>query len=472
MLALIGLFLVMIAGVGGMVMIANARDAVRAEMASALELGTVLGRAELVRATGPDGIAALNRLGLRHLRFTVAGSREEPAAPAGTASAPDWFTALIGASPQERRLDGAGGLVLRVVAEPWDEVAEVWEDMSDLALAVLVTGALLLASAPLAVGRALAPLSRFETGLERLSVGRYDFTFDGAGVPELKRLGRGIAALAAKLSAAKHENRRLGQRLVEVQDGERREIAREIHDELGAALFAVKVDAGRILRLSEGPTGAVGAAGTASEVAERARSILATAADVHRMSRRILVRLRPALLDQLPLSEALAELVGDWARRQPDIGWTLDIGPDVAAELDGCDEVLRLTAYRLVQESLVNALRHATPSRVEVRVAVLAGRMEISIADDGPGHAAGTGVRDSGGPGMPSPVMSSPAISTPAVPGFGISGMAERVQALGGALIIAGADGGTAAGMGAGGTRVTARLPLPQASAAQAEQVA
>lgn len=416
-LALIGLFLLLMAAAGGAVMVANARDAVRAEMASALELGGALGLAMAERGEMPGGIDTLNRMGLRHLRFI--GPKGLPQPEPAELRAPDWFAALIGGEPQERQLVGGD---LRIVAEPWDEIAEVWEDMSDLAAAMLAVGLLLMAAAHLAVGRALAPLARLEAGVERLRAGDYAFAVEGRGVPELDRLGTGIAALADGLAAAERENRQAGQRIVAAQDAERREIAREIHDELGAALFAIKVDAGRILRLRDGAAD--------GEAAERAGKILDTAAEVHRLSRRILARLRPALLDQLPLSEALVELTGDWMRRQPDIAVTLSIEPPAAvAELDGCDEVLRLTVYRLVQESLVNAFRHAAPSAVAVGLRIDPNLIEITITDDGPGLP-------SGGDAVKS--------------GFGISGMAERVRTLGGSLSI-----GTAA---SGGTRVSARL--------------
>lgn len=468
-LALIGLFLLLMAAAGGAVLVVNARDAVRAEMASALELGSAIGRKMADRDAAAADLETLNGLGLRHLRFVRGNAGPEPAAEGRRA--PDWFAALIAVEPQELRPADGGGL--HIVAEPWDEIAEVWEDMSDLAAAMLAVGLLLLAAAYLAVGRALAPLARFEAGLERLRAGRYHLSLDAGGVPELDRLGSGIAALAEGLAAAERENRRVGQRIVAAQDSERREIARDVHDELGAALFAIKVDAGRILRLT-GQTPDTASreraspdmAETAGEIAERARTILDTAAEVHRLSRRILVRLRPALPDQLPLSEALAELVGDWARRKPEVEWTLSMDPRMDSQteprgtaqdagtdpdcrdLDGCDEVLRLTVYRLVQESLVNALRHATPSAVAVWVAAFGDRVEITVTDDGPGL---------------------PERHDPARSGFGISGMMERVQALGGCLTIGDAGGSSRNG---GGTRVSARLPRHAPSPAAAPATA
>ncbi|WP_454019942.1 ATP-binding protein [Azospirillum sp. Marseille-Q6669] len=438
MLALIGLFLALLAVAGAAVMIANARDAVRAEMASALDLGIAIGRAEAGRGAIPDAVVALDRLGLRHLRFIAgeAASDSLGEGDAGHGAVPGWFAALIDVAPQAHALTGADGRVLlTVVAQPQDEVAEVWEDMRDLALAMLVAGLLLLGAAWMAVGRALAPLARVEAAVRRLREGVYEpgprGGLAGGGVPELVRLGTGIAALAEELAAAGRENRRLGQRLIEAQDRERRDIAREIHDELGAALFAIKVDAGRILRLSEEPKPEA-TISERVEIAGRARAVLSMAADVHRMSRRILVRLRPALLDQLPLGEALSGLIDEWARREPQVRWSLDVAEDGTPDgIDGLDEVLRLTVFRLAQESLVNALRHARPTNVSVTVLRRSDRVEVVVTDDGPGFREGPGAAERGG--------------------LGISGMAERVRALGGELSI-GSNGGQ-------GTRVAACLP-------------
>ena len=446
MLALIGLFLALLAGAGAAVMVTNARDAVRAEMASALDLGLAVGRAEAGRGVVPDAVAALDRLGLRHLRFVAGDAPPEPAGDgtSGHPSVPGWFAALVGVAPQAQALTGADGRVLlTVIAEPEDEVAEVWEDMRDLALATLVAGLLLLGAAWAAVGRALAPLARIEAAVQRLRDSVYEpgprGGLAGGGVPELARLGTGIAALAEELAAAGRENRRLGQRLIEVQDRERRDIAREIHDELGAALFAIKVDAGRILRLSEEPKPEA-TISERVEIAGRARAVLSLAADVHRLSRRILVRLRPALLDQLPLGEALSGLIDEWARREPAVRWSLDVTGDGAGDgasdgIDGLDEVLRLTVFRLAQESLVNALRHARPTNVSVTVRRRSDRVEVVVVDDGPGLPEWPALRP----------------DEAECGGLGISGMAERVRALGGTLSI-GADGGQ-------GTRVAASLP-------------
>lgn len=428
LLALFALFLIFTALGGATVLVLNARGAVQAEMVSALELA-----AALARQSEDFGAERLNDLGLRHIR--ARGDGDRPAVPPRyqTEDAPEWFTALIGVAPIELRITrSGGGLAVILSAEPHDEVAEVWDDMVDLALVALALSAAMTAALAAAVDRALRPLTDFERGLDRLTAGDYAFRpgvgRPGAGgPPELARLGARIAGLADALAAAQQENRRLGARLVAAQDDERRQLARDLHDELGATLFGIKVDAGRI----------AGQSADRPDIADCARRVLAAADHLNRLGRSVMTRLRPPLLDQLTLSEALTELVDSGRRRQPELRWRLDLqGP-----LDELADSAALTIYRLVQEGLTNARRHGEPQEITVSVAVdpaagiampTAGIATVQISDDGRG------------------------LSPDAAAGSGLAGLAERVQVLGGALeIAAGADGGAV---------LTAVLPFPFAT--------
>jgi two-component system, NarL family, sensor histidine kinase UhpB len=421
LLALFALFLTL-AGLGGAtVLVLNARGAVQAEMVSALELA-----AAPARQSEDFGAERLNNLGLRHIRARSDG--EPAAAPPRrrTEDAPEWFTALIGVAPIELRITRSGGGPAVVLsAEPHDEVAEVWDDMVDLALVALALSAAMTAALAAAVDRALRPLTDFERGLNRLAAGDYAFRpgvgRPGAGgPPELARLGARIAGLADALAAAQRENRRLGARLVAAQDDERRQLARDLHDELGATLFGMKVDAGRI----------AGQSADRPDIADCARRVQAAADHLNRLGRSVMTRLRPPLLDQLTLSEALTELVDSGRRRQPELRWRLDLqGP-----LDELADSAALTIYRLVQEGLTNARRHGDPQEIAVSVTVdsAAGIATVQVSDDGRG------------------------LTPDAAAGSGLAGLAERVQVLGGKLeIAAGSDGGAV---------LTAALPFPFAT--------
>lgn len=413
LLCLFALFLALAAAGGATAMVINAQSAVRAEMLSALELAAAL-------AQQSDSVDAgrINSLGLRHVRARNDGESPPPHHQAD--DAPEWFAALIGVEPIELRITRAdGGPSVVLTAEPHDEVAEVWEDMAALGVVTLALCVGMTAALAAAVDRALRPLAAFERGLDRLAAGDYVFRPSPGGPPELGRLGRGIAALADALAAAREENRRLARRLVAAQDDERRQLAGDLHDELGAALFGVKVDAGRILRLAADRA-------EAAETADAARRVLETADQLNQLGRSVMTRLRPPLLDQLTLSEALTELVDAARRRRPELRWRLDLdGP-----LDGLEDSLALTVYRLAQEGLTNAQRHGEPTRIDVAATVdpAAGAVSVRVRDDGRGLAA-----------------------TPAH-GFGLAGLAERVQLLGGRLAVTAGP--------QGGAELAATLPL------------
>jgi two-component system sensor histidine kinase UhpB len=143
----------------------------------------------------------------------------------------------------------------------------------------------------------------------------------------------------------------------------------------------------------------------------------------------MLGRLRPIGLAELGLIEAIDNLIEFWRRRHPEIAYRCDIAPEVA----GCGGLIDTTVYRIVQESLSNALRHSRPSAISITVTSDSGAREedralqVTVADDGQGMSAEPGV------------------------GYGLLGMSERVKALGGSLAVS-------SGVGTG-LVVTASLP-------------
>jgi len=134
-------------------------------------------------------------------------------------------------------------------------------------------------------------------------------------------------------------------------------------------------------------------------------------------------------LDTLGLAETLESLVGDWQRRHPTIELSLhqdlpaDLGPSVT-----------LTIYRVVQEGLINALRHAQPSRVAIDVHSDATRIVVTVADDGVGLPA--------------------AWSRPGH--FGLRGLADRAEQLGGIFTVNNREGG--------GVLLSAEIPMTVAT--------
>lgn len=213
-------------------------------------------------------------------------------------------------------------------------------------------------------------------------------------------------AAEAKLAATLAENRRLSLSHVEVQEAERKQLARELHDELGQHLNALKIDAVALRNWTEGQS---------EDMHGAALAIVDSANHVQDSLRDVLRRLRPAGLDELGLSAALEHLADHWRSRNSATSVTLDTGGDI----DHLAEKENITCYRLVQEALNNVTRHARATRVSIHVARGADGVELVVRDDGVG-----------------------ALNEGAAPGLGLVGMRERVEALGGRIDITSPPGG------------------------------
>ena len=240
-----------------------------------------------------------------------------------------------------------------------------------------------------------------------------------------RRYGQALTQLQARraaelrLAAALAENRELAQQHLQVQESERKHLARELHDELGQYLNAIKLDAVSI-RESAGADGS-----PVARAAELAAARTVEAVDhVHGVVNDMIRRLRPAGLDELGLVAALENCVDHWRQRLPDTRFTLSM----SGELDDLGEIMSLTIYRLIQEGLTNAYKHAGAARIDIGVS-RDGDVLLTLADDGCG-------------------MDMTSRGT----GFGLNGMRERVELMGGTFAIETSTGH--------GFAVEARLPI------------
>jgi two-component system sensor histidine kinase UhpB len=274
-------------------------------------------------------------------------------------------------------------------------------------------------------GRVLDPLTSLGTGLLDLERRSFGVRLTRPKARELAAITDRFNALAGALEATRAENAALYQRLITTQDDERRNTARELHDEVGPSLFGLKANAGSIATAAAALPDAPGRA-----VHERARDILAIVEHLQTVNRSLLTRLRPMALGHVPLADLLADMIRERARQNPQLAFPFAAGKLQPSYGDAID----LTIYRCVQESLTNAIRHAKASNVrvnldEAQVADATARIELAVEDDGRG------------------------IDPQTPRGFGLRGMQERVRALGGDFTLENVSGG--------GTRVRVAIPLP-----------
>jgi PAS domain S-box-containing protein len=226
------------------------------------------------------------------------------------------------------------------------------------------------------------------------------------------------AQLFRQIQSSSERLTALSRRLLEVQETERRHIARELHDEIGQALTALKLN-----------LEALGLSSPAS-LSSRFEETMGIADGVMERARDLSVSLRPSILDDLGLTAAVRWYVrreADRARLEADLDFE-PFEPRAAPEIE-------TTCFRIVQEAVTNAIRHAKAGRLCVRLSCRDGALEVTIRDDGVGFDVGHArLRAVHGESL------------------GLVGLQERATLVGGRIEIVSALGD--------GTEIRARLPL------------
>lgn len=224
-----------------------------------------------------------------------------------------------------------------------------------------------------------------------------------------------------ELASMLSENQALIRHAMQAQEAERRYIAREMHDEIGQYLTAIRLDAAALPK--EGN----------STITEHARRIAQHANHIQVAIKNLIYKLRPIALDAHGLLEAVRQLAREWSQQYPSIKCHLDLDR-------GCSSLpdeISIVVYRLVQEALTNIVRHAQAHHVDIRIwqdrKKLPVALMVEIRDDGIGF--NTQLHSSG---------------------FGLTAMRERIEAVNGTL-------GLLSGEGAG-VLISVRIPLPSRS--------
>ncbi|MBN8441621.1 MAG: HAMP domain-containing protein [Thauera sp.] len=350
-----------------------------------------------------------NRLEVLDAGGTLIYASPEPTYKAGR-QAPEWFARQLTPAVPTHIFDaGERQIVLRPdasrsVLDAWDYFTAGlgWAFAGMLVIGLVVHKAL---------DRALAPLNEIDAALARGAQGLFDTRLPTYRAAELDRLADSYNRLADSLDRTRALNVRLEEdqafaRALQLRlEEERKFIARELHDELGQGITAVRAIAGAMMQRCE----------QLPQMHGSAQAILAMTDQMQDGVRTILHRLRAAAagagLDQVLLDYCML-----WAGQHPEIELDCRIDPPAWPT----DETTSLALLRLLQESLTNVARHAQASHAEVVFRTEGDEVELRVTDNGRGLA---------GDRPPNR--------------FGITGMHERVAALHGTLSIdTPADGG------------------------------
>ena len=261
----------------------------------------------------------------------------------------------------------------------------------------------------LLVRRSFAPLERLTRLMRSVDLLTPGQRLEVTGPQEVRELGAVFNEMLERLEQERHES---GWDALRAQEAERKRVAQELHDEVGQALTAVMLQIGRLAKKAPNDLGA--------ELNEALETTRASLEDV----RRIAKQLRPEALDDLGLVPALNALVGAFADRTG-----LRIRSRLPENMPPIGDDAELVVFRVAQESLTNAARHAETTRVDLTLERNGRRLVLRVRDYGAGM---DGAR----------------------PGSGIRGMRERALLIGADLSIT--------GVSSGGTEVRLSLPVTE----------
>jgi signal transduction histidine kinase len=281
--------------------------------------------------------------------------------------------------------------------------------------------------AALRIAQEIEELNNANLAAQRQEVARRQAAFREELVRRLWQtvlLGLGVAAIVVvrlrvlerRSAQAELQMRELSQQLVNAQEEERRSLSRELHDHVAQVLTGLRMELGRIERISAAVAPAVG-------------ECKALVDDMFSTVRSLALGLRPSMLDDFGLQAALEWHVRDFMRR-----YAINVELTMDGDFGALPDKHRTCVYRIVQEALTNCARHAQAHNVRIHLMADAAQLQISVGDDGVGLDLGNRSR-----------------------GLGLRGIDERVKELHGSMTISREAGS--------GTRLVVRLPMPVAVA-------
>ena len=416
---IITLVLALVMIIGAAMMIDNAREDIRAEVESTTVLALHLLDAEVLHYTtdytwsdasekNKVSIFRLQSLdNVRHLRiefFDAFGRLRDSNRPPTAREdnmPPNWFEKLMGKvssslKPTHRPIVVNNRVLgeLVITPDPSYEIAEIWHDTFGLLGLGLLFFLVANGVVYWAVDRALQPINKILNALTQLELGHLNARLPLFSLPELSNVSSKFNTMAQTLENSMSNNQRLTQQVIRLQEDERKNIARDLHDEIGQHLTAINIDAATILKAKNIKSAHISATAI-SEVARQMMGIV----------REMLQRLRPAMLDELGLQPALNELIDAWRMRNRDISISISI----SNVLSNINETIAITAYRIVQECLTNITKHANAQFVTIEIDKSDDYLNLLVQDNGHGFDL-----------------------SQITQGFGLAGMRERVEGLGG----------------------------------------
>ena len=411
---------------GGILAIDTAKKNVRAEVASSEKLALYLFEMGVLNNPKYYSIESefkpLNLQSLVHMRhlkiefFNLEGklvdSNNSETHTKAIDQAPNWFVSFMGllSEPwQPKRLvvnilgQSKGAIV--ITPDPSYEFGEIWNQFTGIFYLAGVFFILTNILVAWIVFRALSPVEFILKALTELESGNLKVKMPNLKTSELSAISSKFNLMVKTLRTSIEQNHQLSQKLIRIQEEERKSLARDLHDEFGQSLTAIHADAAVLKALANKEYPKIKP--SVNAISDLSKHLMNLVGDM-------LNALKLGVLQELGLEEGLKDLLNTWQSRHPKINLNYQVNLKALTKIN---ETVSITSYRIIQECLTNISRHAKAKNIEININYYkknksSAFIDIEVIDDGVGFSKSH--RD----------------------GFGLSGMRERINEIKGKIIV------------------------------------
>lgn len=357
---------------------------------------------------------------VRHLQITIKDNKSELSGETNLLyskdnenRAPIWFSKavtgnLLSKNYDIKIADGSTKTIV-ITANPMDEISEAWGETKSYFWSIVLMLFIIFIAVNLVFNSMLQAVKAILAGLHQVETGHFGHVLPDFKISEFDAIAKEINDMSLALRTAQESNQALARHTMKIQENERQTLSRELHDEMGQSLTAIKAMAVTCQQ-----------AGT--DVNAVTSSIVDICNHLAVVVRSMMRTLHPLSLTELGLGATLSELVREWQRRSPELDFDLDYD----SSLEKLSHDVTIHVYRIVQECLTNVVRHAKASEVTILVTKRGNEVWITVSDNGQGNQLNS-------------------------QGFGLLGMKERAGNLGGKFKLESVDNG--------GVNVIVQLP-------------
>lgn len=310
---------------------------------------------------------------------------------------PAWFVRMV--EPRKEMVTRRVRYGTLTIASSADgSIREAWAGFRQLMLMGIGFFVLLNLLVYGLLSHALRPVRHILRAISNMEQGDLTTRLERFSLPEFDRIGQSLNQMAVSLDAERQleQNRQLTQLIQQHIEDERRSLARELHDELGQYVTAIKTFAVAIVNKTKEKS---------PEISANAQTIVAAANHIYDGMHNIIRQLRPAAMDNMGLIETLRDMISSYQSQHPDMHIQLHL----SGQFPVMGESVNINIYRIVQEAINNAIKHAQAHNINVHLTAESEYLRLMICDDGIG-------------------MNIDHVDQSKH--FGLLGMRERVQAL------------------------------------------